>query len=186
MTSSLRIEGHAITSEEGMIAAADGLMPNSLKFPSDQKLYEEALDHASVIANGRLSYEWQKNSPKRRRLVLTRSVEGLAPDPGNPNARLWNPAGASLEEACAELGVDSGVLAVIGGPFVFSLFLKLGYDAFHLSHAPGVRLPGGVPVFLEQEASRSPEEVLAAAGLSGGPVRRFSDGVTTVEWTRAA
>ena len=186
MISSLRIEGHAIASEDGMIAAADGLMPNSLIFPSDKKLYEEALDHAALIANGRLSYEWQTNSPKRRRLVLTRSVAGLAPDPDNPNGRLWNPAGASLEEACAALGVKSGVLAVVGGPFVFSLFLKLGYDAFLLSRAPGVRLPGGVPVFLEQEAGRSPAEILAAAGLRAGPARPIGDGVTIVAWTRAS
>ena len=186
MKGSFRIEGHAIASEDGMIADSTGLMPNSLKFPSDQKLYEEALDRATVLANGRLSYEWQKNSPRRKRLVITRSVAGLAPDPKNPNARLWNPAGASLETACAALGAPGGVIAVIGGPFVFSLFLALGYDAFHLSRAPGVRLPGGVPVFHEQEAGRSPEEVLAAAGLKPGAAQRFDEGVTLVEWTRGA
>ena len=111
---------------------------------------------------------------------------GLAPDPGNPNARLWNPAGASFEEACAALGVDKGLIAVVGGPFVFSLFLGFGYDAFHLSHAPGVRLPGGVPVFNEQMAGRSPEDVLVAAGLEAGPVQRLDDGVTMVIWARAA
>jgi len=181
-----RIEGHAIASEDGMIAAADGLMPNSLKFPSDQKLYAEALDRATILANGRLSYEWQANSPRRLRLVLTRRVAGLAPDPKNLNARLWNPAGASLHDACAALGAETGVIAVIGGPFVFSLFLKIGYDAFHLSRAPGVRLPGGVPVFHEQALGRSPEDVLAAAGLKPGPVQRFDDGVAMVEWRRGA
>ena len=179
------VEGHAIVSEDGMIADSTGLMPNALKFESDQKLYEQALDRATILANGRLSYEWQANSPRRLRLVLTRRVAGLAPDPSNPNARLWNPAGASLEAACAALGVDAGVIAVIGGPFVFSLFLGIGYDAFHLSHAPGVRLPGGVPVFRHETPGRSPEDVLAAAGLKAGPVRRLADGVTTVAWTRA-
>ncbi|HXZ16353.1 MAG TPA: dihydrofolate reductase [Roseiarcus sp.] len=186
MDKPFRIEGHAIVSEDGMVAAADGLMPNSLVFPSDKKLYEQALDRATIIANGRLSYEGQANSPRRRRLVLTRSVAGLAPDPHNPNARLWNPAGASFEEACAALGVDKGLIAVVGGPFVFSLFLGFGYDAFHLSHAPGVRLPGGVPVFHEQMAGRSPEDVLVAAGLEAGPVQRLDDGVTMVIWARAA
>jgi dihydrofolate reductase len=186
MRGSFRIEGHAIVSEDGMIAAANGLMPDSLKFPSDQKLYEQALDQAAIIANGRLSYEWQPNSPRRKRLVLTRSVAGLAPDPKNPNARLWNPAGESLEAACAGLGVTGGEIAVIGGSFVFSLFLGIGYDAFHLSHAPGVRLPGGVPVFHEQGSGRSPEDVLAAAGLKPGPVQRLDDGATMVEWTGAA
>lgn len=180
-----RIEGHAIVSEDGMIADSSGLMPNSLKFESDQKAYEEALDRAALIVNGRLSYEGQPNSPHRKRLVVTRSVAGLDRDPGNPNARLWNPAGASLETAAAALGVRSGAIAVIGGTFVFSLFLTIGYDAFHLSHAPGVRLPGGVPVFREQTGGRSPDEVLAAAGLKEGLVRAFADGVTIVEWTRA-
>jgi len=186
MIRSFRIEGHAIASDDGMIAAADGLMPNSLKFPSDQKLYQQALDAATIIANGRLSYEGQANSPRRLRLVLTRSVAGLAPDPDNPNARLWNPVGASLDAACAALGVDTGTIAVVGGPFVFSLFLGFGYDAFHLSHAPGVRLPGGVPAFHEQRNGRSPEEVLAGAGLKAGPVQRFDDGVTMVVWMRIA
>jgi dihydrofolate reductase len=184
MHGSFRTEGHAIASEDGMIAAANGLMPDSLKFPSDQKLYVEALSHADIIVNGRLSYEWQVGSSERRRLVPTRTVAGLAPDPGNPNARLWNPAGATLAEACASLGVEGGTIAVVGGTFVFSLFLKLGYDAFHLSHAPGVRLPGGAPVFLEQKAGGSPEDVLAAAGLEPGLAEHFPDGVTRVVWRR--
>ncbi len=183
MSGSFRTEGHAIVSEDGMIAAANGLMPDSLKFPSDQKLYADALKRAAMIVNGRLSYEGQANSATRPRLVTTRRVADLAPDPGNPNARLWNPAGASLAEACADLGVEGGTIAVIGGTFVFSLFLKLGYDAFHLSHAPGVRLPGGVPAFLEQKAGRSPEDVLGAAGLKPEPVQRFGDGVTMVVWS---
>jgi dihydrofolate reductase len=181
-----RIEGHAIVSEDGMIADSTGLMPNSLVFPSDKKLYEQALDRATIIANGRLSYEGQANSPRRRRLVLTRSVVGLAPDPQNQNAQLWNPAGASLEAACASLGVEEGLIAVVGGSFVFSLFLGFGYDSFHLSHAPGVRLPGGMPVFLEQRTMGSPEDVLTAAGMRAGPVERIGDGVTMVEWTRLA
>src|SRR5271165_6844211 len=131
MTRPFRIEGHAIASEDGRIADSTGLMPNSLKFQSDQRLYEQALDGATIIVNGKLSYEGQANSPSRRRLVLTRRVAGLAPDPVNPSARLWNPAGASLEEACAALGVEGGLIAVIGGPVVFSLFLGFGYDAFH-------------------------------------------------------
>ena len=69
---------------------------------------------------------------------------------------------------------------------MFSLFLGFGYDAFYLSHAPGVRLPGGVPVFHQQENGHSAEDVLAAAGLKAGLVQRFDDGVTMVEWTRSA
>lgn len=186
MLGPFRVEGYAIASEDGMIAAADGLMPNSLKFESDLKLFNAALDRAAVVVNGRLSYEGQLNSPTRRRLVVTRTVASLAPDPTNSNARLWNPAGASIEEAAASLGVVSGLVAAIGGPVVFSLFLRLGYDAFYLSRAPGVRLPGGVPVFAEQRAGRRPDEVLADAGLAPGPAQPLGEGVTLVEWTPRA
>jgi len=78
------------------------------------------------------------------------------------------------------------VIAAIGGPFVFSLFLPIGYDAFYLSRAPNVRLPGGVPAFAEQRAGLSPDEVLARAGLAPGPARALGEGVTMVEWAPPA
>ncbi len=68
------------------------------------------------------------NSHVRRRLILTRRVPDLAPDPDNPNTWLWNPAGATLEEACAAVGCAGGTMAIAGGTEVFSLFLKIGYD----------------------------------------------------------
>jgi hypothetical protein len=52
---------------------------------------------------------------------------------------------------------------VIGGTDAFGLFLDR-YDAFHLTHAPGVRLPGGRPVF-PHVPERTPEEMLASHGL---------------------
>ena len=147
MIGAFRIEAYVIVSADGMLADASGVQPASLQFDADQRHFAEGLDRADVIVNGRHSAEEQPNSRLRRRLVLTRQVAGLAPDPDNPNARLWNPAGASLEEACAALGLNSGTVAVIGGPQVFTLFLKLGYDCFHLSRAVKVRLPGGLPLF---------------------------------------
>ena len=186
MRGQFRIEGHAIVSEDGMIAASNGLMPNSLKFASDQKVYEEALERATILVNGALSYEGQANSPRRRRLVVTRRIAGLAPDPGNSNAWLWNPSGAPFEEARAVFGLEAGTIAVLGGTFVFSLFLGIGYDAFHLSRAPGVRLAHGVPLFREQTTGRLPEDILAGAGLEAQPARPFDDGVVMVDWTRAA
>jgi hypothetical protein len=144
MRGPFRIEGYAIVSADGMIADATGLMPESLKIEADQRFYLEALDRVEVVAHGRLSHEGQPNSPGRRRLILTRQVADLAPDPDNPNARLWNPAGATLEEACAAVGCGAGVMAIAGGTEVFSLFLKIGYDDFYLARAVNVRLPGGV------------------------------------------
>jgi hypothetical protein len=137
-----------------------------------------------VVVNGRHSAEGDPNATRRRRLVVTRQVDGLAPDPDNPKARLWNPAGASLEAACAALGLSSGTVAVIGGPQVFTLFLKLGYDCFHLSRAVKVQLPGGMPVFSRERFGGGPEAVLAAAGLEAGPSRWLEDGLTVTDWER--
>ena len=94
MPGPFRIEGHAIVSEDGMIADSSGLMPNSLKFESDQKVYEAALDGAALIVNGRLSHEGQAQSPARRRLVVTRSVAGLGRQRSAPrsNRSFWTRA----------------------------------------------------------------------------------------------
>lgn len=177
-----RIVAYAIASADGMIADETGSMPKSLNLQADQDFFEKALDHAAVVAHGRLSQEDQPNSPKRRRLVLTRKIASLAPHPDNANARLWNPAGASLEEACASVRCFSGAVAVLGGPHVYSLFLKIGYDDFYLSSTPKVKLPGGVPVFAECRPGRTPDEVLASTGHEPGPTQWLDDEVTLVEW----
>lgn len=41
MPSTLRIEGYAIISEDGMLADAAGTMPDSLKFEADQTFFEK-------------------------------------------------------------------------------------------------------------------------------------------------
>ena len=182
MRGKFRIEAYAIASSDGMIADSTGLVPNSLVLEADQRHFEQALDRAGVVAHGRRSYEGQPNSPYRLRLILTRRIASLALVPDNPNARLWNPAGASLEEACEAVGCSAGTIAVIGGPDVYSLFLPMGYDDFYLSRAVKVRLPGGVPLFAEGRLGRTPEEVLSAAGLKPGPTQWLGADVTLVEW----
>jgi hypothetical protein len=166
-----------------MIADETGSMPKSLELEADRRFFERSLDRAAVVAHGRMSQEDQPGSPKRRRLILTRKVARLAPDPNNRNARLWNPAGASLEEACVSVGCHSGTVAVLGGPDIYSFFLNIGYDDFYLSGAPKVKLPGGVPLFVEGRLGKTPDEVLSAAGLKPGPVQWLDDDVTLVEWT---
>ncbi len=183
MRGSFRIEGYAIVSADGMIADAGGLMPDSLKIEADQRFYAKALDRAAVVAHGRLSHEGQPKSASRRRLILTRRVGGLAADPDNPNAKLWNPAGATFEEACAAVGCRAGTVAIVGGTDVYSLFLKFGYDDFYLSRAEKVRLPGGVPCFAQGRFGSPPEEVLNELGLNPRKLQRLDDGVTLVEWT---
>ena len=138
----------------------------SLKFEGDKQFFTAALDRADLILHGRNSYEDQPNSPRRKRLILTRKVRAITPDPSNPNATLWNPTGASFETACAQVDVRAGTVAVIGGPYVFGMFMDR-YDVFWLSQAPRVRLPDGEPCFPGVPA-RSPQHVLASHGLRAG------------------
>src|SRR5688572_33061628 len=105
--SKLSIDGYVIVSADGMLADASHVMPSELKFEGDKRFFTAALDSADLIVHGRNSYEDQPNSPKRKRIILTRSIDALAADPSNPNAILWNPAGASFEAACERAGVRS-------------------------------------------------------------------------------
>ena len=179
-----RIEGYAIVSEDGMLANAAGVMPESLKFEADKRFFERGLDGVDVVVHGRHSHEHQRHSRSRRRLILTRKTPAIAADPSNDKALHWNPAGATLEQALAALGAPDAIVGVIGGTDVFGMFLDL-YDVFHLSRAPGVRLPGGRPVFPETPA-RTPEAVLASHGLVPGErqVLDQAKGVTLVSWGR--
>ena len=182
----LRIEGYVIVSGDGMLANADRVMPNELKFEGDKKFFTTALDRADLIVHGRHSQEDQPNSPRRKRIVVTRKIGALAPDPSNPKATLWNPAGAGFEAACDFAGVRSGTVAVIGGPDVFGMFLDR-YDTFWLSQAPRVRLPGGEPCFPGVPA-HSPQDILAAHGLRAGDAEILdpTNGVTVTPWRRGA
>jgi dihydrofolate reductase len=179
-----RIEGYAIVSADGMLANAAGIMPAELKFDADQRFFANGLDGVDAVVHGRHSHERQPHSHLRRRLVVTRQAPGILADPSNDKALFWNPAGAAFEDAWAALGVPDGSLAVIGGTDVFGMFLP-GYDVFHLTHAPGVRLPGGRPVF-PQVPQQTPEEVLASNGFAPGPARVLDaeNGVSVVSWQR--
>src|SRR5438445_600698 len=86
--------------------------------------------HSQAVAHGRHSAEGGPRVECRRRLILTRRIAGLARDPQNSKALLWNPSGASFEDAWRALGAPDGALAVIGGTEVFGLFLEIGYDSF--------------------------------------------------------
>jgi hypothetical protein len=180
-----RIEAYAIVSEDGMLATADRVMPPSLMFEADQRFFEQGLDGVDVVVHGRHSQERQPHSNARHRLMLTRRVPALARNTSNPKALLWNPAGATLEEALSELGVANASVGVIGGPDVFALFLER-YDIFYLTRAPDVLLPGGRPVFPDVP-SRTPEEVLTSHGLIPSPTILLdpAKNLTMVSWQRA-
>jgi dihydrofolate reductase len=186
MPSPTSIEGYAIISADGMLADANRRIPQSMQVEADQKFFHGALDEAAIVVHGAHSHEGGPRAAQRHRLVMTRRVPALAPDPARTKSLLWNPKGATLEEAWAKLGAPSGVLAVIGGPEVYEHFLDVGYDAFHLSHAPRARLPGGRPVFPEIGPDRTPDDVLASRGLKPDPQRVLDQtaGVTLVTWRR--
>jgi dihydrofolate reductase len=181
----LRFEGYVIVSSDGMLANAQNLMPDELKFEGDKRFFTAALDRAALIVHGRHSHEDQPNSPKRKRIVLTRKVAAIEPDPSNPKALLWNPAGTSFEEAARRAGVTSGAVAIIGGPAVFDMFMDR-YDTFWLSVAPNVQLPGGEPCF-PGVGPRTPQQVLGLHGLKPGEAERLdpADGVSVTPWRRS-
>ena len=181
-----RIEGYVIVSADGMLANAAHVMPDELKIEGDKNFFTAALDRADLLVHGRNSGEEQPNSPKRTRLIVTRKVASLAPDPANPRATLWNPAGSTFEQAVEAAGVRSGLVAIIGGPVVFELFMDR-YDTFWLSEAPKVKIPGGegcfpgVPEF-------TPQQILSSHGLKPGAPQLLdkSEGVTVTPWRRNA
>jgi dihydrofolate reductase len=186
MTVPLRIEGFAIVSADGMLADANRRVPPSLIIEADQKFFQASLDDAALVVHGRHSHEGGPRSASRYRLIVTSRTAALAPDPTHAKSFLWNPKGASLEEARKGLGARCGLCAVIGGPRVYQLFFEIGYDAFHLSRAAKVRLPGGLPVFPEIGRGDSPDDVLARHGLKPGPQRLLDAAadVTLVTWRR--
>jgi dihydrofolate reductase len=180
-----RIEGLAIVSADGMIADARRVQPPSLIIDADQRYFRSHLDAAAALVHGRHSGEGGPDAAGRRRLILTRRIDRLAPDPRHPRAMLWNPASATLEQAWDALGLSGGLLAVIGGTEPFGLFLDHGYDAFHLTRAAHARLPGGRPVFPGIPPA-TPEDLLAQSGLKPGPMQVLdaSAGLSVTVWRR--
>jgi dihydrofolate reductase len=178
-----RIEGYVIVSTDGMIANANGVMPDAIRYDADQQFFQAGLDQAAVIVHGRHSHEGGPHASRRKRLVLTRQISDIGPDPSHPHALLWNPVGATLEQALAELGAGDGAVAIIGGTDVFSMFLPR-YDRFYLSRAANAKIPGGRPVFTAVGPNASPEDVLMRHGLKPGPRRDLdaAAGVSVVTW----
>jgi dihydrofolate reductase len=185
MAPRLHVEGFAIVSAEGMIATGDGSHPAELTHPADQQFFHGSLDHMAVVVHGRYSHEGGPRAGGRKRLIVTRRVPALGPHPRHANGLLWNPAGATFEDACAALGVGEGRAGIIGGTDVFGLFLPR-YDEFHLTRAAKARLPGGRPVF-PGVPEQSPEDLLAANGMRPGLTRELDPaaGVTLTTWKRS-
>ena len=182
--SPFRFNGYVIVSADGILADSAGAMPDALKFAGDQTFFTAGLDRADLIVHGRHSFEDQPNSPKRTRIVLSRSIDAVAPDPDSEKATLWNPAGATFEEACAVAGIEAGTVAIIGGPEVYGMFLDR-YDVFWLSQAARVHVPDGQGCFPGVPA-QTPQAVLASHGLEASEVQVLDDAhdVRVTAWRR--
>jgi hypothetical protein len=178
------IEGYAIVSEDGMLANGAGIMPESLKFEADRVFFEHALDQVDLVVHGRHSNERQPHSPSRRRIIVTKRIESITADPTNEKALLWNPGGASFEQALVAVGMPNARVGIVGGSGVFGMFLDR-YDMFSLSRAPNVWLPGGRPVFPGVPA-RTPESLLSDHGLQPGVQESLDPaiGLNRVPWRR--
>ena len=181
------IEGYAIVSVDGMIADHHGAMPPSIRNDADQHFLQAEMDRAAAVVHGRHSHEGGPRAAKRKRLVVTRQVPNIAADPSQPNALLWNPAGADLARAIDALAVDAGPVAVIGGTDVFGLFLPL-YDVFHLTRATRARIPGGRPLFSGVGPAMTVDDVLLHCGLRPRPPRDIdvAAGITLTSFERTA
>ncbi|MGD0565046.1 MAG: hypothetical protein ABSA66_18415 [Roseiarcus sp.] len=159
----VEISGYAIVSDDDKIAGADGLTPVSLRNEKDWAYYQRALDRADLIVIGRRSHEAEPNVRGHRRVVVSRTAAGLEQ---RSDAWWWNPERVAWPDVAARLLPSGGRVAAPGGQVVFDLFLKIGFDEFHMSRAHGVTLPGGRGVFFACESGVAAETLLAEGGLA--------------------
>jgi hypothetical protein len=176
--SAVIVEGHAIVSVDGMIADADGSMPPALRSEADWRIFQAALDVAVLVVLGRLGHERHPN-PGRKRLVLTRSVDSLEPDPDDALTTCWNPANIEIGPVLDQLGIAAGTIAVTGGTGAFDLFIPF-YDRFVLSEVRGLTLDHGTPCFTKGH----PRFVLPGAGLEARDMELIDRGVVQTQWAR--
>jgi len=166
------------------MTAADGTMPEALQFDADWALFQAALDRADVTLIGRRTHEAAPNFKRRRRIVVTRAPAAL--DAASTEVAL-DPAVQDLRTFIAARHGAGAHVAVAGGTGVFDLAAaRLGYDAFTLTVAPEVRLPGGRPVFAGAEDLHGLAARLARLGLARREVRPLdgAPGLRVEEWRR--
>ena len=180
----VEIAGYAIVSDDDKIAGADGLVPASLQNEKDWAYYQAALARSDLVVFGHRSHDFEPNVRGDMRLVISRGPEGLEK---RADAWWWNPERERWPEVAKRLLPNGGDVAVPGGQGVFDLFLGIGFDAFHLSRAHGVKLPGGRAIFSACEAGIPVETVLTRAGLRVSEKIALDPrhGVDTTVWVKA-
>ena len=137
-------------------------MPPSLRNERDWDYYQRALASSDLIVFGHRSHELEPNVRGDKRLVISTRAEGVE---RRADAWWWNPARTRWAEAAKHVLPLGGRVAAPGGQGVFDLFLKIGFDAFHLTRAHGVKLPGGRAIFSACDTGLTAEAVLSRAGL---------------------
>ena len=163
MTGGVAIHGHAIVSDDDCIAGPDGLTPPSMRNGADWEYFQAALDAAAFTVLGRKGHEANPNMKARRRVIVSSASRGLEE---RGDGYWWNPALTPFADAAKLLAPQGGVAAVPGGRDVFGMFLRIGFDAFHLVRAEGVRVAGGRKLFPGCGEGRSAESLLAEGGLA--------------------
>ena len=180
----IEIHGYAIVSDDDRIAGADGQIPPSLRNDKDWEQYQAALARSDLVVFARVSHENEPNTRGDPRVVVSRDANGLE---RRADGWWWNPADIGWPDVVAQVLPNGGEVAAPGGQGVFDLFLKIGYDVFHLARARGVALPGGRPVFSECGEGFSAEDVLMKYGLR--PAERIeldaTQGVEMNIWRKA-
>ncbi len=174
------ITGHAIVGDDDMIADAQGRMPPALRNDADWRLFQHQLDRSACVVLGRLGHEAHPNPGRLRIIVSQRAESGLA---RRADGWWWDPARVAWAEVRTAVVPSGGRVAVPGGQGVFALFLGIGYDAFQLTRARGVRIPHGRTLF---PGDGTAEDQLAAAGLEPGPTQGVDPAanVWTTLWAR--
>ena len=152
MIGSHRVEGYAIVSADGMIADRDGKMPETFRTTPINDFCKGRWTGRRDRARASLPRR-RSRAGTRKRIIVTRQIAAVAPDRTYPNAVLWNPAGAALEQAMAALDVGDGIIALIGGTEIFGCFLPL-YDAFHLTRGANAHMPADGRCFRKSARTR--------------------------------
>lgn len=160
-----RVEGFAIVSDDDRIADAHGRMPDALRNEADWRTFQAGLDRMDAVLLGRISHEVTPDRSGRLRIVVSAHADGIE---RRDDGWWWSPPRVPVADMLARVLPDGGAIGVPGGRGVFDIFLAYGYDAFHLTRARGVALPGGTPLFSDCLTGRA-EAVLARHGLAPGP-----------------
>jgi hypothetical protein len=161
----VEINGFAIVSDDDCIADASGRTPDVLRNDADWAYFQAELNRSALTVLGRLGHEANPNPRGRLRMILSSSSSGLE---RRSDGWWWSPEKLPWDQAIRTVLPEGGRIAVPGGRRVFDLFLKIGYDAFHLTRAEGVTVPNGTRLFSASTDGRNAEDILSASGLTPG------------------